>query len=81
MHQLAKDEVENFPVGSGILLRDFYVDLISDGNTKEEVVGILEKISALLSKDEFQQWKCCSNIPSILDGMPAEDRESYLTYD
>ncbi|XP_044573988.1 uncharacterized protein LOC123258177 [Drosophila ananassae] len=35
MHQLTKDEVEDFTVGSEILLRDFYVDdLISGGSSK-----------------------------------------------
>ncbi|XP_044571924.1 uncharacterized protein LOC123257318 [Drosophila ananassae] len=82
MHQLAKDEVKDFPVGSEILLRDFYVDHpISGGSYKDEVVGILGQISALLSKGEFQLRKWCSNVPSVLDGVPKEDRESYLTFD
>ncbi|XP_044573418.1 uncharacterized protein LOC123257660 [Drosophila ananassae] len=83
MHQLAKDEVEDFPVGSEILFRDFYVDhLISGGSSKEEVVGILGQISALLCKGEFQLRKWCSNIPrTVLDGVSKGDRESYLTFD
>ncbi|KAH8323430.1 hypothetical protein KR067_009074, partial [Drosophila pandora] len=46
-------------------------------HSKEKVVGILGQISALLSKGEFQLQKWCSNIPSVLDGVPKEDRESY----
>ncbi|XP_044573069.1 uncharacterized protein LOC123257553 [Drosophila ananassae] len=81
MYQLAKDEVEDFPVGSEILLRDFYVDdLISGGSSKEEVVGILALISAFLSKGEFQLRQWWSNISSVLAGSTSKpSRRSVLS--
>ncbi|XP_037936953.1 uncharacterized protein LOC119670662 [Teleopsis dalmanni] len=44
MQQLAADEAENFPLGSRITLRDFYIDdLITGGSSEHEVLNIMRK--------------------------------------
>ncbi|KAH8342798.1 hypothetical protein KR067_007890 [Drosophila pandora] len=82
MHQLAKDEGAGFPVGSRVVLQDFYVDdFISGAPTKTEALEIIAQTSSLLNKGQFQLRKWCSNIPEVLEGVPESDRESYLKFD
>jgi len=49
MQQLAEDEKTSFPIGAKILLRDFYVDdLITGGNSTEEILEIMRQTIGLL---------------------------------
>ncbi|XP_075167836.1 uncharacterized protein LOC142239998 [Haematobia irritans] len=81
MHQLAADEEDSFPVGSKIVKRDFYVDdLISGGNSVEEVIEIRKQITELLKRGNFEIRKWCTNDSDVLDGVPATDRETFLKF-
>ncbi|XP_017474522.1 PREDICTED: uncharacterized protein LOC108365081 [Rhagoletis zephyria] len=52
MQQLARDERVSFPIGADIVFRDFYVDdLISGGESVEEVLEIKRQTSELLSRE------------------------------
>ncbi|KAL7725068.1 hypothetical protein ACLKA6_010342 [Drosophila palustris] len=82
MHQLALDEEENFPIGSRIVRTHFYVDdLMSGGDSIEEVVEIKRQVKLLLSRGQFPIRKWCSNEPAVLDGEPEVDKEKLLTFD
>jgi len=62
MHQLSYDEEESFPIGAKIVRRDFYVDdLISGGDSVEEVREIRRQVKELLSRGHFPMRKWCSN--------------------
>lgn len=81
MHQLAKDECEFYPLGSKIVLRDFYVDdMISGGDSLSEVNEILNQTKQLLSKGNFKIRKWCSNEPRVLNKIDNEDREKFLKF-
>ncbi|XP_041450267.1 uncharacterized protein LOC121404604 [Drosophila obscura] len=82
MHQLAMDEQTAFPIGIEILRRDFYVDdLISGASSPEEAIRIREQTAGILSRGQFRLRKWCSNVPAVLDGVPEEDKETYLKFD
>lgn len=82
MRQLALDEEETFPIGSRIVQRDFYVDdLISGGDSIEEVVEIKRQVKGLLSRGQFPIRKWCSNESAVLDGELEVDKEKLLTFD
>ena len=62
MQQLAKDEQNYLPIGSKIILRDFYVDdMISGGDSLEEVNEIKLQTANLLGRGKFKIRKWCSN--------------------
>jgi len=51
MHQLASDEKSTFPIGSKIILRDFYVDdLITGGQSTQQVLEIISQTINLLAR-------------------------------
>ncbi|XP_036340134.1 uncharacterized protein LOC118749440 [Rhagoletis pomonella] len=81
-HQLASDESSSYPLGAQIVMRDFYVDdLISGGNTVEEVLEIRHQTTSLLARGNFRSRKWCSNSQEILGDIPDADRESFLKFD
>ena len=81
MHQLAADEQTQHPLGVKIIRQDFYVDdLISGGNSIDEVVSIRTDVTALLLKGEFAIRKWCSNEPEILQGIPHDQCEQFLKF-
>jgi len=54
MHQLSYDEEGSFPIGAQIVRRDLYVDdLISCGDSVEEVREIRRQVKELLSRGHF----------------------------
>lgn len=81
MQQLAKDEKNIYPIGSNIILRDFYVDdMISGGNSLEEVEEILQQTTKLLEKGNFKIRKWCSNDPRILNKINEDEKEQFLKF-
>ncbi|XP_075162921.1 uncharacterized protein LOC142235555 [Haematobia irritans] len=81
MQQLACDERKNYPIGSKIVFRDFYVDdLISGGSTIEEVNEIKEQTTNLLRRGNFVIRKWCSNDPHIMRNIPENNKEKLLTF-
>ncbi|XP_017470079.1 PREDICTED: uncharacterized protein LOC108361825 [Rhagoletis zephyria] len=82
MHQLASDESSFYPLGAQIVMRDFYVDnLISGGNTVEEVLEIKHQSTSLLARGNFRLQKWCSNNQEVLSDIPDAYRESFLKFD
>lgn len=54
IHQLSFDEEQVFPLRANIVRRDLYVnDLISGGDTIEEVVAIRQQVKDLLQRGNF----------------------------
>ncbi|XP_037932179.1 uncharacterized protein LOC119666974 [Teleopsis dalmanni] len=81
MHQLARDEEKSYPLGSKIVLRDFYVDdLMSGGDTVDEVINIRRQTTELLKKGGFQIRKWCSNNPRVLCGIAESERVQLLKF-
>lgn len=61
MHQLADEEEHNFPLAAKIIKRDFYIDdLISGGQSVQEVKSILLKVKSLLENGNLI-LKCSLN--------------------
>ncbi|XP_053964222.1 uncharacterized protein LOC128867152 [Anastrepha ludens] len=82
MHQLAIDEQTVYPIGSKILKRDFYVDdLITGGESIQEVKEIMSQTIKLLEKGGFKLRKWCSSNPELLQTIPPDDRETLLKFD
>ncbi|XP_041633394.1 uncharacterized protein [Drosophila kikkawai] len=82
MHQLAEDEKASFPLGAKILLRDFYVDdLITGGNSTQDVLEIMRQTTGLLERGNFKLRKWCSNDPALLQQIPEAERDSFLKFD
>ncbi|XP_036344786.1 uncharacterized protein LOC118754023 [Rhagoletis pomonella] len=82
MHQLAADESSTYPIGAEIVRRDFYVDdLISGGDSMEEVLNIKLQTTSLLARGNFKLRKWCSNSPDILRDIPDVDKERFLKFD
>ncbi|XP_046811084.1 uncharacterized protein LOC124420834 [Lucilia cuprina] len=81
MHQLSIEEENNFPLGAKIVKRDFYVDdLISGGDSIDEVIEVRQQVSALLQKGKFAIRKWCSNEPTVLHGVSSADCEQFLKF-
>jgi len=77
MHQLSYDDEEPFPIGAKIVRRDFYVDdLISGGDSVEEVREIRRQVKELLSRGHFPIRKWCSNESAALEGSLDATRSS-----
>ncbi|XP_036346425.1 uncharacterized protein LOC118755709 [Rhagoletis pomonella] len=82
MHQLAADESSTYPIGAEIVRRDFYVyDLISGGDSMEEVLNIKLQTTSLLARGNFKLRKWCSNSRDILRDIPDVDKECFLKFD
>ncbi|XP_059223692.1 uncharacterized protein LOC131997178 [Stomoxys calcitrans] len=82
LQELAKQESSNFPVGSKVTLRDFYVDnLMTGGNTIEEAINIKQEVSALLQKGGFFLRKFAANNEKIISDVREEDREEIVKVD
>lgn len=81
MHQLSSDEEKSFPIGANVVRRDFYVDdLISGGQSVQEVIEIRQQVTELLKRGNFEIRKWCSNDVSVLNGIPSSDRETFLKF-
>ncbi|XP_055906004.1 uncharacterized protein LOC129941403 [Eupeodes corollae] len=76
---LAEEGAQQFPIGSAITLRDFYVDnLMSGANDRSEVIQIKEETTNLLLSAGFHLRKWASNDPTIIANVPEEDKESFI---
>jgi len=81
IHQLSYDEEESFPIGAKIVRTDFYVDdLISGGDSVEEVREIRRQVKELLSRGHFPIRKWCSNESAALDGESECDKEQLIKF-
>lgn len=74
--QLALDEESSHPLASKIILRDFYVDdILTGGDTIDEVVQIQRELDIVLNKGCFSLHKWCTNNSQILKEVPPSRRE------
>ncbi|XP_036347058.1 uncharacterized protein LOC118756401, partial [Rhagoletis pomonella] len=81
MHQLTFDEEEAFPIGAKIIRSDFYVDdLISGGDTIEEVMQMKQQVKQLLRRGDFPIRKWCSNEAVVLKDEDEQDCEQFLKF-
>ncbi|XP_075150935.1 uncharacterized protein LOC142225044 [Haematobia irritans] len=81
MHQLSYDERESYPIGATVVTRDFYVDdLISGGDSIEEVVKIRREVTAILKRGNLQIRKWISNDETVLQDVCQSDRETFLQF-
>ncbi|XP_018406350.1 PREDICTED: uncharacterized protein LOC108782552, partial [Cyphomyrmex costatus] len=82
VRKLAEDEIESFPIGSKIVLRDFYVDdLLTGASTVQEALEIKRQTTELLKKGGFELAKWSSNHSSLRDHQGPIEKEFNLTFD
>ncbi|XP_018364348.1 PREDICTED: uncharacterized protein LOC108762043, partial [Trachymyrmex cornetzi] len=82
IHKLAEDESELFPIGSRIILRDFYVDdLLTGSSTLEEALEIKKQITELLKKGGFELTKWSANHHALLEVGGPHEKKLNLTSD
>ncbi|XP_073841382.1 uncharacterized protein [Musca autumnalis] len=78
----AEAEAPNFPLGSHVTMRDFYVDnLITGSDTIENTIEIKRQVTELLKKSGFVLRKFGANNEEILDDISPPDREEIITVD
>jgi len=71
---LSYDDEAEFPFAAKIICTNLYVDdLISGGDSYEEVVEKRQQAKELLDRRHFPIPKWCSNEPAALDGVKACD--------
>ncbi|XP_055909824.1 uncharacterized protein LOC129944422 [Eupeodes corollae] len=76
---LSEEGASMFPLGSKVLNEDFYMDdLISGGDSPEEIFGIYEEVRTLLLSAGFELRKWWSNEKTLLDVVPEVEREKPL---
>jgi len=74
MQQLSYDDEAEFPFAAKIIRTNLYVDdLISGGDSYEEVVEIRQQVKELLDRRHFPIPKWCSNEHAALNGVKACD--------
>ncbi|XP_075235545.1 uncharacterized protein LOC142332815 [Lycorma delicatula] len=74
--QLAEEGKDLYPKASKSIRRDFYVDdVLTGGDSVDELIEIQSKLIDLLNSGGFQLHKWCSNHPSILKNVPKEHLE------
>lgn len=82
LQQLAVDEQQLYPIGSKVVLRDFYVDnLMTGADTVEEVLQIKQQTTDLLKRGGFPLRKFASNSAEILRTIPVCDQEAIIEVD
>lgn len=76
LHQVATDEGNEFPKAAKIILRDFYVDdVLSGGDSREEIQNSQKQLVSLLKRGGFDLRKWSSNNREFLHEIPEKDRE------
>ncbi|XP_075168995.1 uncharacterized protein LOC142241135 isoform X2 [Haematobia irritans] len=82
LQELATTHSQDYPIGSMVALRDFYVDnLMTGGNTIESTIQIKREVSALLQKGGFILRKFAASDERILADVPMVDREEIIKVD
>lgn len=82
LHQLARDEGKDFPLGAKLLLNNFYVDdALMGADTLDELQESLDQLSGILQRGGLALGKYCSNSPSVMQRIPPENHEKCLRID
>lgn len=82
LHQLAVEAIDTYPLGSEIILRDFYMDdLLTGANSKDQICCMKCEISSILEAGGFclQKWAC--NDVSLLADIPRQTMTTVLHLD
>ncbi|XP_030755482.1 uncharacterized protein LOC115881899 [Sitophilus oryzae] len=80
LHQLALENQKRNPKISNVIKEDFYVDdLISGGDTIEDVLQIKKDITGILSQGLFELRKWKSNEASIIEPNMPENNQLYFS--
>jgi hypothetical protein len=67
LQQLAHENIQNYPLASKIILRDFYMDdLLTGTNSLNEAIQIRDEITSILKGGGFQLCKWASNCAELL---------------
>ncbi|XP_033231561.1 uncharacterized protein LOC117182582, partial [Belonocnema kinseyi] len=68
LRQIGKENKENYPTASQVIIRDFYVDdLLTGTDTVEEAKELKGELTQLLSDAGMELRKWASNDPSVLN--------------
>lgn len=79
LQQIAKNEEQNYPEASDIIMRDFYVDdLISGANSVQEAINMQNQLIKIFKTTGFEPKKWTSNHTQLLENVPKEHREINL---
>lgn len=74
LYQLGVECSSTAPLIADVIKNHFYVDdMLSGGNTIEEVIFIANEVSRLLKGGGFVLRKWASNSPEILKGIESQD--------
>lgn len=77
MHQLAADELNDFPLASNAILTQMYVDdILSGGHTIDSASELQQQLIKCLHRGGFELRKWSSNCLQLLKSIPEEHRES-----
>ncbi|UYV82753.1 hypothetical protein LAZ67_22000737 [Cordylochernes scorpioides] len=70
IQQLARDECEEFPTASRVVMSDFYVDdLLTGVSSKQEGEELIKQMKSLMSKGGFEIRKSKSNCHELVSQM------------
>lgn len=79
LHELAKSDGASYPLGAEALTTNFYVDdLLSGGQTADEVVSKHDQLQQLLKQAKMTLRKIQSNSKEVMDRIPDELKGSYI---
>jgi len=75
------DEQDNYPIGSKILLNDFYVDeVMTGGDNLSEVLYKIQELVALLNHGGFELRKWASNHHEALQHIPSAHQIKEISF-
>ncbi|UYV78043.1 hypothetical protein LAZ67_15003299 [Cordylochernes scorpioides] len=76
IQQLARDECEEFPTASRVVMSDFYVDdLLTGVSSKQEGEELIKQMVGLMSKGSFEIKKWKSNCHELVSQMDETETE------
>lgn len=76
LQHLAELYVDEFPIGSAHVQRDFYIDdLLTGANSIAEALIIRDQIVNLLKQGSFELSKWESNCPALLEGVDDQPKD------
>ena len=82
LHQLADDEVDNFPLASKILKKDMYVDnMLTGSDSKKEAQEICRQIVGILQSACMNMRQWASNDLQILKNIQETDFDKKFCFD
>lgn len=81
LYQLGVECSAESPLISDVIKNHFYVDdMLSGGNTIDEVIFIAQEVSGVLKEGGFLLRKWVSNSPEILRGIEAQDNMTSIDF-